>query len=71
MTMAQDLPPKATGRRPRKKLHIVQLIPNFMTIGALCAGLTAVRFAIEGKFGLAVALIIAAAVMDGLELSSD
>jgi hypothetical protein len=44
--MAQDLPPKATGRRPRKKLHIVQLIPNFMTIGALCAGLTAVRFAI-------------------------
>jgi CDP-diacylglycerol--serine O-phosphatidyltransferase len=67
MTMAQDLPPKATGRRPRKKLHIVQLIPNFMTIGALCAGLTAVRFAIEGKFGLAVALIIAAAVMDGLD----
>ncbi len=65
--MVQDLPPKATGRRPRKKLHIVQLIPNFMTIGALCAGLTAVRFAIEGKFGLAVALIIAAAVMDGLD----
>jgi len=56
-----------TGRRPRKKLHIVQLIPNFMTVAALCAGLTAVRFAIEGRFGLAVALIIAAAVMDGLD----
>ena len=58
-----DVPP----RRPRKKLHIVQLIPNFMTIAALCSGLTAVRFAIEGKFGFAVALIIAAAIMDGLD----
>jgi CDP-diacylglycerol--serine O-phosphatidyltransferase len=54
-------------RRPRKKLHIVQLIPNFMTIAALCSGLTAVRFAIEGKFGFAVALIILAAIMDGLD----
>lgn len=53
--------------RGRKRLHIVQLVPNFMTIAALCAGLTAVRFAIEGRFGLAVALIIAAAVMDGLD----
>jgi CDP-diacylglycerol---serine O-phosphatidyltransferase len=59
--------PKDTTRRPRKKLHLVQLIPNFMTIGALCCGLTGVRFAIEGKFGLAVALIIAAAIMDGLD----
>jgi CDP-diacylglycerol---serine O-phosphatidyltransferase len=56
-----------TPRRPRKKLHIVQLIPNFMTIAALCSGLTAVRFAIEGRFGFAVALIIAAAIMDGLD----
>ena len=56
-----------SGRRPRKKLHIAQLIPNFMTVAALCAGLTGVRFAIEGRFGLAVALIIAAAIMDGLD----
>ena len=38
-----------------------------MTIAALCSGLTAVRFAIEGRFGYAVALIILAAVMDGLD----
>ena len=54
-------------RRPRKKLHIVQLLPNFMTIAALCSGLTAVRFAIEGRFGFAVALIILAAILDGLD----
>jgi CDP-diacylglycerol---serine O-phosphatidyltransferase len=59
--------PKEPVQRGRKKLHLVQLIPNFMTIGALCAGLTAVRFAIEGRFGLAVALIIVAAIMDGLD----
>lgn len=59
--------PKEPSQRGRKRLHLVQLIPNFMTIGALCAGLTAVRFAIEGRFGLAVALIIVAAIMDGLD----
>lgn len=56
-----------TPRRTRKQLHIVQLIPNFMTIAALCSGLTAVRFAIQGNFGISVALIIAAAIMDGLD----
>jgi CDP-diacylglycerol---serine O-phosphatidyltransferase len=59
--------PKEPLPRARKRLHLVQLIPNFMTVGALCAGLTAVRFAIEGRFGLAVALIIMAAIMDGLD----
>ena len=54
-------------RPPRKKLALVQLLPNFVTVGALCAGLTAVRFATEGRFGVAVTLIIAAAVMDGLD----
>jgi CDP-diacylglycerol---serine O-phosphatidyltransferase len=34
---------------------------------ALCAGLTAVRLAVEGRFGMAVALIIAAAILDGMD----
>ena len=67
MKAPMEAQPAKAARKPRKKLHIVQLIPNFMTVAALCAGLTAVRFAIEGRFGLAVALIIAAAVMDGLD----
>lgn len=64
-----NLPDQPNPHQPRtrKKLHLVQLIPNFMTIGALCAGLTAVRFAVDGRFGFAVALIIAAAVLDGLD----
>lgn len=52
---------------PRSKMNIINLLPNFVTVVALCAGLTAVRFATEGRFGMAVALIIAAAVLDGLD----
>ena len=55
------------GRKRRRKLHLVQLLPNFLTIAALCSGLTAVRFAIAGQFGMAVALILVAAVLDGLD----
>ncbi len=51
----------------RSKMNLIHLLPNFVTVVALCAGLTAVRFAIEGRFGMAVGLIIAAAVLDGLD----
>jgi CDP-diacylglycerol--serine O-phosphatidyltransferase len=55
------------SRKLRLKLPIVQLIPNLVTVGALCAGLTAIRFATEGRFGLAIAMIVIAAVLDGLD----
>ncbi len=43
------------------------LIPNVITLIALAAGLTAVRFAIEGKLEYAALAIIAAAVLDGVD----
>ncbi len=52
---------------PRRKLHILHLLPNLISILALCSGLTAIRFAVEGKFGLAVALIGLAAALDGID----
>jgi CDP-diacylglycerol---serine O-phosphatidyltransferase len=54
-------------RRPRSELPLFQLIPNMLTVAALCAGLSAIRFAINGQFGLAAGLIVAAAVLDGLD----
>ena len=57
-----DPPPK-----PRSELHLVQLLPNLITISALCAGLTGIRFAINGQFQAAVAMILVAAVLDGLD----
>ena len=43
------------------------LVPNLITILAICAGLTSVRLAFEGRFGLAVAVILAAAFLDGID----
>jgi CDP-diacylglycerol--serine O-phosphatidyltransferase len=51
-----------TGRLP-----FLQLLPNLVTILGLCAGLTALRFAFAGKFEPAAALIVFAALIDGLD----
>ena len=56
--------PRQKGAR---RLRLVQLIPNLMTLGALCAGLTAMRFAFDGNVFLSVALIALAAMLDGLD----
>ena len=43
------------------------LIPNLVTLLALCLGLTSIRFAYEGSIEWAVSAIAAAAVLDGLD----
>jgi CDP-diacylglycerol--serine O-phosphatidyltransferase len=43
------------------------VIPNVVTLLALCAGLTAIRFAVEGRFDNAVLAIVVAAVLDGVD----
>ena len=55
-------------RRPRYSgPSINRLIPNILTMLGLCAGMIAVRFAFEGHFGQAGAMIVVAAVIDGLD----
>jgi CDP-diacylglycerol---serine O-phosphatidyltransferase len=44
-----------------------RIIPNLMTLLGLCAGLTSMRFALEGRFGAAAVAIVIAAVIDGLD----
>ncbi|MBW4709852.1 CDP-diacylglycerol--serine O-phosphatidyltransferase [Roseobacter sp. YSTF-M11] len=46
---------------------VIQLIPNMLTIAAICAGLSAIRFGVQGNYVLAVQLIVAACVLDGLD----
>jgi CDP-diacylglycerol--serine O-phosphatidyltransferase len=55
-----------TPRGP-SELNLVQLLPNLMTIAAMCSGLTGIRFATMGEFGAAVGMILLAAVLDGLD----
>jgi CDP-diacylglycerol--serine O-phosphatidyltransferase len=51
---------------PREML-LLKLLPNLVSIMALCAGLTAIRFAISDNFGMAVLMIGTAAALDGLD----
>ncbi|MFN4157253.1 MAG: CDP-diacylglycerol--serine O-phosphatidyltransferase [Gemmobacter sp.] len=51
----------------RERLALLSLLPNMVTILGLCAGLTAIRFVLAGRFDLAAALIVFAAVIDGLD----
>lgn len=52
------------------KLHeipIRKLIPNIITVLAICAGLTGIRLAFEGRFELSVAMVLLAAFLDGID----
>ena len=61
-------PAQATYRTPGLRgLPLRFVVPNVVTLLALCAGLTAIRFAIENKFESAVLAILAAAVLDGID----
>ena len=54
-------------RRRFQAVPVRVLIPNLVTLLALCAGLTGIRMAIEGRMELALGAIILAAVLDGLD----
>ncbi len=61
-------PARATYKAPGLRgLPLRFVVPNVVTLLALCAGLTAIRFAIESKFEFAVLAILVAAVLDGID----
>src|SRR5437588_5657990 len=49
------------------KIPIRMLVPNFFTLLSLCAGLTAIRMAIEQRYEYAIALVVIAALLDGVD----
>ncbi len=59
-------PPPLRKRRFRA-VPVRIILPNLVTLLALCMGLTAIRFAIEGQFEIAVIAVIISAVLDGLD----
>jgi CDP-diacylglycerol--serine O-phosphatidyltransferase len=54
-------------RRRFRPIPVRTLVPNLITLLALCAGLTAIRFAVEGKLEIALGAIVFAAVLDGID----
>ena len=63
--LGERLPP--IRRRRFKAVPIRVVIPNLVTLAALAMGLTSIRFAIEGKFEIAVLAVMVAAILDGLD----
>ena len=51
----------------RKGIPLRAVVPNAVTALALCSGLTGVRFAIAGEWERAMAAIVIAAVLDGMD----
>jgi CDP-diacylglycerol---serine O-phosphatidyltransferase len=50
-----------------RKIPVRMLVPNFFTLLSLCAGITAIRMAIEGKYPVAVLFIVLAGLIDGID----
>ena len=65
--MSELFPPFEPGDEPKtrrfKPVPLRLLLPNLITLLALCSGLTAIRLGIQGRFELAVAAVIVAFVM--------
>ncbi|WP_229664585.1 CDP-alcohol phosphatidyltransferase family protein [Sphingomonas metalli] len=53
--------------RPPRGLPLRAIAPNAVTALALCSGLSGVRFAISGEWEKAVAMIMVAGVLDGID----
>jgi CDP-diacylglycerol--serine O-phosphatidyltransferase len=69
------LPKLETDERRRRrrrlfsssKIPLRMVVPNFFTVLSLVAGLTAIRMAIEQRPDMAIALIVVAALLDGVD----
>ncbi len=66
-----DYEHQPTGRLRRfprlRRVPIRLVLPNVVTLIGLCAGLSAIRMALDQRFELAVYLIVFAAVLDGID----
>lgn len=65
---------EAEARRRRRiplfrhqQIPVRMMVPNFVTLLGLCAGLTSIRMSIEGRWELALAAIVFAALLDGVD----
>ena len=53
--------------RPIGTLSLNRMIPNILTLLALCAGMTAIRLGLSGKYEPACTAIIVAGILDGID----
>ena len=57
----------------KKKFKIVStkktkyILPNILTLGGVCLGISSIKFSIDGNYSLAVIFILLAAILDALD----
>lgn len=59
--------PAKRRRLLKREQPLSRLFPNMVTIAGLCCGLSAIRFAMIPRWDMAVAFILAAALIDGMD----
>ena len=69
MPYARRFDPERYQRRLQRlrQIPVRVLVPNVITLLALCAGLSGIRLAIEGRLELAVGAIVFAAMLDAID----
>jgi len=63
----QPFEPHGRGGPRIGEIPLRLLVPNFVTVLAICAGLSGVRLAYEGRFETAVIMVLVAAFLDGID----
>ncbi|QPC87296.1 CDP-diacylglycerol--serine O-phosphatidyltransferase [Mesorhizobium sp. NBSH29] len=59
--------PHGRGGPRIQDVPLRMLIPNLITVLAICAGLSGIRLAFEHRFEVAVAMVLVAAFLDGID----
>lgn len=63
----QPFEPHGSGGPRINQIPLRLLVPNFVTVLAICAGLSGIRLAFEGRFEIAVIMVLIAAFLDGID----
>ena len=66
-TPFQPFEPHGRGGPRIREIPLRLVLPNLITVLAICAGLSGIRLAFEGRFETAVAMVLIAAFLDGID----
>ncbi len=65
--MAEEKPGEEGDEHKFRAVPLRFLLPNLITLVALCSGITAIRLAFEGRFEIATAAVILAIFLDAVD----
>ncbi len=63
----QRFEPRGHGGPRIREIPLRLVLPNLITVLAICAGLSGIGLAFENRFELAVAMVLVAAFLDGID----